>query len=225
MGHQRIVERYRLYIVPHGGQNILLRLGLVAAGDVAVQRVRQGDAAGQRHRQRIHRADAGQLIGHGCHDVRVALGQAVHIVVHFKAAAAHHIHAAGLVGRGVGGDGIHRLIAGGLLDIVRRGIAGLSVSAVRGLGVIRRLGVVRLRHRGIIRLVGRRVLLEDVRKNGQCAQHQCRQHDHQQQARQRTAAAAIAAAAVSLAAHLTYSLMTLRAVSVSEVTHSTTQVP
>ena len=223
MGHQRIVERYRLYIVPHGGQNILLRLSLIAAGDVAVQRVRQRDAAGQRHSHGVHGADTGELVSHGCHDIRIVLGQTVHVVVHLEAGIAHHIHAAGLVGCGVGGDGVQRLIAGRLLGVVRllTVLPALSVRAVVGL-----LPVVRLRYDRVIRRRRRLIFFEYVRKNSQSAQHQRRQHDHQQQGGQRTAAAAIAAAAICPArAHFTYSLMMPRAVSASEVTHSTTQVP
>ena len=134
--HHHIVKGHRFHILPHSGQNILLRLSLIAARNIAVQRIRQRDAAGQRHRQRVHRADAGQLIGYGGHDLAVVLGQAVHIVVHLKAGIPHDIHAAGLVGRGVGGDGIQRLAAGLTAAVIRLlGIAaGLAVIDCSGVG-------------------------------------------------------------------------------------------
>ena len=229
--HHHIVEGYRFHILPHSGQNILLRLSLIAARNIAVQRVRQRDAAGQRHRQRVHRAGAGQLLGHGGHDLAVVLGQAVHIVVHLKAGIPHDIHAAGLVGRGVGGDGIQRLAAGLTAAVIRllgiaAGLAVLPVGAAGGLlGIVWLLRIVGLDHCGAVRPVGGFVLLEHIRKDSQRPQHQRRRHDQQQDRRHGTSAAAIVPSAVSPAAHFTYSLMTLRAVSVSELTHSTTQVP
>ena len=114
----------------------------------------------------------------------------------------------------------------GTVAEIAAGLAVLPVGAAGGLlGIVWLLRIVGLDHCGAVRPVGGFVLLEHIRKDSQRSQHQRRRHDQQQDRRHGTSAAAIVPSAVSPAAHFTYSLMTLRAVSVSELTHSTTQVP
>ena len=235
VGHQRVVQGYRLYILPHSRQNILLRLCLVAAGDVTVQAVRQGDAAGQGDSHGVHIADAAETVRHTVDHALVLLRQRAYIVVHLVPGAAHDVYAAGLIGLVAGGDdtGAGRLGGGHRgLAALRAGLAvvlvGVNVvliastfvfvavhTGLRGI-FIARLGDGRVVRRGVRGLFS----VEYIGKNGQDRYHQRRRRDQQQNG----SATAVTPFFVSWA-HPTYSLITALAVSVSAVTHSTTQVP
>ena len=235
VAHQRVIQGHRLYILPHSRQNILLRLLLVAAGYVVVQCVRQRNAAGEGNRHHVHVGHALQSVRHAVHHRLIVRGDALHIVVHLVSGVAHHIHAAGLIGLGVGGDGIG---AGGLRGGHGRGgrhrhrVAVLPVLA--GLGTVLAAVAVRilvavgggllpLRRLVDHNVVPRRIRcflpIEQVGEYGEHGDHQSGGGDQQQYG------SASALPPFIARTHPTYSLMTALAVAVSLVTHSTTQVP
>ena len=155
MGVQRVMQGHRFYILPHSRQNILFGLCLIAAGYVAEQAVRQGNAAGQGDRHGVDIADAAEAVRHGVDRGLVLLRQGAHIVVHLISGIAHDVYAAGLIRRGVSGDHIGgcRLRGGhGGLISVPITISALTtlLIALRVLrGVVRVAGPVRLAVRGL----------------------------------------------------------------------------
>ena len=229
VGHHHVVQGDRFYILPHSRQNILLGLRLVAAGYVAEQLIRQRDAAGQGDGHGVHLAHAAETVRHGVDRGLVLLRQRAHIVVHFISGAAHHIHAAGLIGLVAGGDHIGgRRLRGGHAGLILAALIGIRVVGiarcvllVAALGAVAGILSVRLGDGRRIGVLVRGLLAaEHIGADGQYRHHQRRRRDQQQHG-----AAGASAPPLIPGAHPTNSLMTALAVSVSLVTHSTTQVP
>ena len=228
MGVQRVMQGHRFYILSHSRQNILFGLCLIAAGYVAEQAVRQGNAAGQGDRHGVDIADAAEAVRHGVDRGLVLLRQGAYIVVHLISGIAHNVYAAGLIGRGVSGDHIGgcRLRGGhgGLIGVPALTTLLIALRVLRG--IVRVAGPVRLAVRGlgdgraVCILVRRLFTAEYIGEDSQHRHHQRRGGDQKQQ---RAASAPLPPFIART--HPTYSLMTALAVSVSEVTHSTTQVP
>ena len=211
VAHQRVIQRDHLHLTAELGDHVLLGFFLVAENACAQQIVRQGDAGRQGHRHSVDVGRALQPLGRGIHRAGIFIRSIGDIGVHLIARVADPIHRVILM-----------LFAVDLDALIGAGVRRLGIRRLR----IRRFGVRRLRIRlpglclagGILRILRPVPVLvhHDAGNNQHSGQNQ---HQHRDQRVHCIAAAPSASIGI---AHPRCSLMMLSALSVSEVTHSTT---